>query len=72
MKPFDPYHRWLGIPPHEQPASHYRLLGLATFESDQDVIEEAAHRQIRYVKRYAAGEHRVAANKILNELAKLR
>lgn len=24
--PFDPYHRWLGIPPSEQPANHYRLL----------------------------------------------
>ena len=23
----DPYHKWLGIPPHEQPANHYRLLG---------------------------------------------
>ena len=25
---FDPYHRWLGIPPEEQPADHYRLLGI--------------------------------------------
>lgn len=70
MQPFDPYHRWLGIPPHEQPANHYRLLGIANFESDQYVIEEAAYRQIGHVKRYAAGQHRDAANKILNELAK--
>ncbi len=29
---FDPYHKWLGIPPDEQPANHYRLLGLELFE----------------------------------------
>jgi len=23
---FDPYHKWLGIPPAEQPLNHYRLL----------------------------------------------
>ena len=42
----DRYHKWLGIPPHEQPANHYRLLGIALFESDADVIEAAAVRQI--------------------------
>jgi hypothetical protein len=25
---FNPYHRWLGIPPDEPPPTHYRLLGL--------------------------------------------
>jgi len=39
---FDPYHRWLGIPPHEQPPDHYRLLGLARFEAEADVIATAA------------------------------
>ena len=39
---FDPYHKWLGIPPEQQPASHYRLLGIAEFESDADVIDTAA------------------------------
>ena len=24
----DPYYRWLAIPPAQQPANHYRLLGL--------------------------------------------
>jgi len=60
----------IGASQHEQPANHYRLLGIANFESDQYVIEEAAYRQIGHVKRYAAGQHRDAANKILNELAK--
>jgi hypothetical protein len=25
---FDPYHKWLGIPPPQQPPHHYRLLGI--------------------------------------------
>jgi hypothetical protein len=38
---FDPYHRWLGIPPKRQPANHYRLLGLELFETDPEVIRDA-------------------------------
>ena len=38
---FDPYHKWLGIPLDQQPANHYRLLGLRNFEHDADVIESA-------------------------------
>ena len=26
---FNPYYVWLGIPPDEQPANYYRLLGIA-------------------------------------------
>ena len=33
---FDPDHKWLGIPPKDQPPNHYRLLGLDLFESDQE------------------------------------
>ena len=29
---FDPYRKWLGIPPQEQPPNHYRLLGIAVFD----------------------------------------
>ena len=39
---FDPYHRWLAIPPKDQPPNHYRLLGVELFEADPDVIENAA------------------------------
>jgi formylglycine-generating enzyme required for sulfatase activity len=66
--PFDPYHRWLGIRPEEQPADHYRLLGLARFEDDVEVIRDAAERQIAHVRRYAAGDHAEDAKRILNEL----
>ena len=39
---FDPYHRWLSIPPSEQPANHYRLLGVAAYEANVEVIQNAA------------------------------
>ena len=29
---FDPYHKWLGISPKDQPPHHYRLLGIDLFE----------------------------------------
>ena len=47
---FDPYHRWLSIPPSEQPANHYRLLGVAAFEANVEVIQSAAERQSRHVR----------------------
>lgn len=69
---FDPYRKWLGIPPKDQPPNHYRLLGLELFESDLDVIEGAADRQMNFVRQYQSGEHATAAAKILNELAMAR
>ena len=52
---FDPYHKWLGIPAAEQPPDHYRLLGLSRFESDPDVIDAAASRQMGYLRLCATG-----------------
>ena len=40
--PFDPYYTWLGIPPKDQPPNHYRLLAIERFESNADVIANAA------------------------------
>jgi hypothetical protein len=59
----------LGIPPKYQPADHYRLLGIERFESDPDVILDAAERQIGHVRRYALGQHGDLCQGILNELA---
>ena len=70
MQEFDPYHLWLGIPPHEQPPTLYRLLGIADCEANYDVIAKASDRQIDYVKQYASGQHRHAADHLLQELAK--
>jgi hypothetical protein len=49
-KAFDPYHTWLGIAPHEQPANHYRLLGVPLFESDADIIQHGADQRMAYVR----------------------
>lgn len=43
---FDPYHKWLGIAPSERPSTHYRLLGVALFESDVDVIQNGADQRM--------------------------
>ena len=69
---FDPYYKWLGIPASEQPPHHYRLLALAPFEADGDVIEAAADRQMGYVKQLGAGPHSTASQKLLNELSAAR
>jgi hypothetical protein len=49
---FDPYHQWLGISPKDQPANHYRLLGVELFEVDHEVIENAADRQMAYLRTF--------------------
>src|SRR4051812_17623992 len=67
-EPFDPYRKWLGIPPKDQPPNHYRLLGIAHFEDDLDVIEGAATRQISHVRTFQSGKHSALSQKILNEL----
>lgn len=69
---FDPYHRWLGIPPQEQPADYYRLLGIARFESNPDVIQEAADRQMAHVKTHVRGPQAAESQRLLNELAAAR
>jgi WD40 repeat protein len=66
---FNAYYLWLGIPPDEQPADHYRALGVVRFESDAKVIREAAERQIAHVRRYQIGKHGEQATKILRELS---
>lgn len=58
---FDPYHKWLGIAPKDQPPNHYRLLGIDLFESDPDVIDTAANKQMAHLQSCATGPH-VAAS----------
>lgn len=66
---FDPYYRWMGIPPKDQPPNHYRLLGLELFESDADAIENAADRHTAYIRTFQSGSHAGASQKLLNEIA---
>ena len=66
---FDPYHRWLGIAPEHRPPSHYQLLGIPQFESDLDVIESAADRQMKHVRTFQSGKHVAHSQQILGELS---
>ncbi|HEY2148992.1 MAG TPA: hypothetical protein VGH32_13715 [Pirellulales bacterium] len=69
---FDPYHKWLGIPPAEQPPHHYRLLGLAVFEHDADVIEIAADQRMALLRSFHTGPHSDLSQRLLNEVAAAR
>ena len=69
---FDAYHKWLGIPPAEQPPHHYRLLGLSLYESDPDVIEIAADQRMALLRSFHAGPHSDLTQKLLNEVAAAR
>jgi formylglycine-generating enzyme required for sulfatase activity len=69
MSDFDAYHKWLGIPRRDQPPNHYRLLAIELFESDTDVIEDAAEQRTAHVRNYQLGKHVELSQKILNEIA---
>jgi WD40 repeat protein len=72
MAPFDPYHIWLGIPPEDQPPSHYRLLGIPELESNPDVIDGAAEQRTIYLRTFQAGDQASLAEKLLNEVSAAR
>ena len=67
---FDPYHKWLGIPAHESPPNYYRLLGIALFESDPDVIQNAMDQRMAHLKSFATGPHVDHSQRLLNEVAR--
>lgn len=46
----DVYHKLLGISPKEQPPTHYRLLGIEPFETDREVIANAARARCQFVR----------------------
>ncbi|HEV7226615.1 MAG TPA: hypothetical protein VGN42_28165, partial [Pirellulales bacterium] len=69
---FDVYRKWLGIPPAEQPANYYRLLGVGLFENDADAISNAADRQMAHVRTFQNGPRSLLSQRLLNELAAAR
>ncbi|MCH5377756.1 MAG: LamG domain-containing protein, partial [Planctomycetes bacterium] len=69
---FDPYYRWLGIPPKDQPPNYYRLLGIEIFEDERDVIDAAANRIMAYLKDLAVGDDTGLSQPLLNEIAQAR
>src|SRR5258708_4768092 len=69
---FDPYHRWLGIPPENRPVTHYLLLGISPKETDAEIIEDPAIRQSTHVRTYQLGPHGEVCQRVLNEIAQAR
>lgn len=69
---FDPYHKWLGITPAEHPPTHYRLLGIAPFETDTDVISHAADQRMAHVRAFQSGPLANLSQRLLNEIAQAR
>ena len=72
MVSFDPYLNWLGIPLHEQPPSFYRLLGIVLFESNPEVIQQAADRQSMCVAAHQSGPQGQMCQQLLSEIAMAR
>jgi len=66
---FDPYHQWLGIAPAEQPANHYRLLGVGQFEADSDVLQHAADQRMAHLRTFQSGPRGQLSQRLLNEIA---
>jgi sulfatase modifying factor 1 len=69
---FDPYQKWLGIPPKQQPPNHYRLLGIELFERDPDTISHAADRQMGHVRSFQTGKNSAVSQQLLNEISTAR
>ena len=72
MPAFDPYYKWLGIPPEDQPPSHYRLLGINLFEADAAVISNAADQRMAFLKSVQTGEHVQHSQDLLNQVAQAK
>lgn len=66
---FDPYRKWLGIPPQDRPPHHYRLLGIEPLESDPDVIDTAADGRMALIRNFQVGPHSAESQQILNQIA---
>ena len=68
-KTFDAYRHFLDIPRREQPPDHYRLLDIARFESDEEVIRAAAQRRIEHLRTFQLSKYSDWSEKLLNEVA---
>ncbi len=69
---FDPYETWLGIPADRRPPTYYDLLGLVLYESDPNVIEQAALRRMGKIRLHQVGPHGDRSQDLLGELARAR
>jgi len=69
---FDPLHKWLGIPPDEQPPNHYRLLAITIYENDPEVIDMAADKQLAFLHDLTNGEQAEMAEQLSNQVSAAR
>jgi outer membrane biosynthesis protein TonB len=69
---FDPYFKWLGIPPDEQPPNHYRLLAIPPFTSDPEVIENAADQRMAHLRSVRAGKRGALSQALLDQVAQAK
>ncbi len=72
LKEFDPYHKWLAIPPDKQPPNHYQLLGVEELESDPDVIDSAADQRMSHLRSCQSGKNAELSQRLLNEISTAR
>lgn len=69
---FDPYYKWLGIPPEEQPPHHYRLLAIPPFTTDPEVIENAADQRMAHLRAAQIGKRAALSQDLLNHVAQAK
>ena len=69
---FDPYLKWFGILPEEQPPNHYRLLGVPLFVDDPEVIGNGADRAMTMLRSMQTGKQSAWSQKLLNEVAQAK
>lgn len=69
---FDPYARWLGIAPEQQPPSHYRLLEIDCDVNDRQVIREAAERRMDQLHAFESDDRPELIERLLGEIVTAR
>ena len=69
---FNPYRKLLGISARITKPNHYQLLGLENFESDVDIISNAADARLMALKTFQLGPHSADSQRLMNEVSQAR
>jgi hypothetical protein len=67
---FDPYARWLGIAPEDQPPNHYRLLAIDRDEQDAQAIRQAADRRMDLLNTFETDDRPELIDRLLGEVTR--
>lgn len=68
----DLYLEWLGIRRGSRPLTNYELLGLPSFESQSEAIEQHAEQQLQKLAQFLKGEHALQAKRLAFEIQSAR